>query len=349
MSSRFYVLLLILCLFPSDYARAIPPPDLVLSATQALFAAAGLILSSLFLWWVYISEWFKNPHHKKYWVPGVIVLVLACLFLLYKGPFIQQLLWEKRVEQELTEVWALYEKIYSAPSEVNTFISSDISKERGLTWEEFTALAGDDYIVLDIRDHYGYEAGHVPGSIHIRFGDLVRGQWLELLPYKDKHIFVVCYVGVTGSVAINFLRDQGFTNLHRPQGGIIQAVKIRKEIPFTGSLIAPGVQGELHPITDTTAIEANPETFTLIDLRAPSRYSSSTNIGEVSLPITVQHFREFMTTTEIDKFISSLDTTLTYIPYCDSDLSCYQAELLYEDLTRKNIAVPGVYRHETPK
>jgi len=343
---RKSLILIIFCLFPSDFVRAIPPPDLIFSATQVFFATAGLFLSSILIWWLHLKVWINSTKHKKkYLTLGIIILVALSLFLFTKTPYVQNLYWQTIVDQELLEIWAEYEKIYSAASEINAFNASESVRRPGITWEEFKTLAGNqDYLVLDIRDDYGYEAGHVPGSLHMRFGDLIRGRWLELLPYKNKPIFLICYVGVTGSLVTNFLSQQGFTNLHRPQGGIIMEVKLREKIPFVGTLIAPGVQGQTHLIKEEEITEEELRNLNLIDMRAPGRHSSSIIIKDTTLPIHQQHFREFMTRNEINTFLASLSPDRTYTPLCDSELSCYQGELLYEDLKRRNISVPGVYR-----
>ena len=66
---------------------------------------------------------------------------------------------------------------------------------------------GKTPVVLDVREADEYEAGHVPGSIHIPLGDL-RGR-LEELP-RDREIWVNCGVGQRAYYGVRILRLNGF-------------------------------------------------------------------------------------------------------------------------------------------
>lgn len=61
-------------------------------------------------------------------------------------------------------------------------------------------VAGDDngYVLVDIRNDEHYAFAHIPGAIHISYGDTWRAQKLDYLP-KDKKIIVIDYSGHTAS------------------------------------------------------------------------------------------------------------------------------------------------------
>ncbi len=80
------------------------------------------------------------------------------------------------------------------------------------------ALQGrDDVVVLDVREQSEYDAGHIPGVKLIPMGT-VAGR-LNEIP-KDKPVIVTCRSGNRSGQVTEYLRGQGYTNVHNMQGGI---------------------------------------------------------------------------------------------------------------------------------
>jgi hydroxyacylglutathione hydrolase len=83
-----------------------------------------------------------------------------------------------------------------------------------LTVEELAgrlAAGGPDApLVIDVRQATEFAAGHVPGSVHIRGGDLPSR--LADLP-RDRPIATICASGYRSSVAASLLRRAGFTDV----------------------------------------------------------------------------------------------------------------------------------------
>jgi len=71
--------------------------------------------------------------------------------------------------------------------------------------------------VIDVRQPSEYEAGHVPGSLHIGAGDLPDA--LERLP-ADRPIVTICASGYRSSVAASMLRAAGFERVAAVAGGV---------------------------------------------------------------------------------------------------------------------------------
>lgn len=71
-------------------------------------------------------------------------------------------------------------------------------------------------VILDVRTKKEFEAGHVPGSIHIALTDI--GAKAKKLR-KDKEIVVVCQSGSRSIWAIKRMMGMGFTNLVNLKGG----------------------------------------------------------------------------------------------------------------------------------
>jgi len=81
------------------------------------------------------------------------------------------------------------------------------------------ALQGNpDVVILDVREPYEYEAGHIPGVTLIPLGELPNR--LAEVP-TDKPVIVTCRSGNRSGQAVNFLRQQGYTNVHNMSGGFI--------------------------------------------------------------------------------------------------------------------------------
>ena len=76
----------------------------------------------------------------------------------------------------------------------------------------------DDVFVIDVREQWEYDEGHIPGVTLIPMGDIPTS--LDELP-KDKEILLTCRSGNRSGQTLDFLKQNGFTNVHNMQGGIL--------------------------------------------------------------------------------------------------------------------------------
>lgn len=76
----------------------------------------------------------------------------------------------------------------------------------------------DDVIVLDVREQWEYDEGHIPGVVLIPMGDVPNR--LDEIP-TDKEVIVTCRSGNRSGQITDFLRQQGFDNVHNMEGGIV--------------------------------------------------------------------------------------------------------------------------------
>jgi rhodanese-related sulfurtransferase len=76
----------------------------------------------------------------------------------------------------------------------------------------------DDVIVLDVREQWEYDEGHIPGVTLIPMGEVVNR--LNEIP-TDKEVIVTCRSGNRSGQITDFLREQGFDNVHNMDGGIL--------------------------------------------------------------------------------------------------------------------------------
>lgn len=328
-------LLILIVFFPIHQSFAIPPPDLIISTAQAVLTTIGLLVGATIILWKQLTNYATSLGHKKILLyVSLIIISFNLVYISSNIATIHSLYWRYTIDSELLELWAKYEPVYSAKNEVPAR-AAGLTQQHEITWTNFMKVAENNkHLVIDIRETYGYEAGKIPGSIHMRFGDLINGDWEKLLPYKDAPIFIVCYVGSTGALTIDFLEKRGFTKLYQPEKGILAAKRNEPDMPIEGSLVTFGK----HNIDKFAAKKALGEGAQTIDMRSPDHYSQST-----PFVINYRNFREFMTTPENTKFVNSLSKDETYLPFCDSDISCYLGEILLLDLEKAGIAVSGVY------
>jgi phage shock protein E len=75
----------------------------------------------------------------------------------------------------------------------------------------------DDVLLIDVREQSEYDAGHIPGITLIPLSELE--QRVDEIP-TDKTVIVTCRSGNRSGQATDFLRQNGFDNVHNMDGGI---------------------------------------------------------------------------------------------------------------------------------
>ncbi len=89
-----------------------------------------------------------------------------------------------------------------------------------LTVQQVNSIRNNpDVVLIDVREQWEYDAGHIPGVKLIPLGTLPNR--LNEIP-KDKFVVMTCRSGNRSGQATKFLRDNGFDNVHNMQGGISQ-------------------------------------------------------------------------------------------------------------------------------
>ncbi|MFQ3633584.1 rhodanese-like domain-containing protein [Roseiflexus sp.] len=76
----------------------------------------------------------------------------------------------------------------------------------------------DNVVLLDVREPDEYAAGHIPGVRLMPMGTVPSR--LSDIP-TDKTVIVTCRSGNRSGQITDFLRSNGFTNVHNMQGGIL--------------------------------------------------------------------------------------------------------------------------------
>ena len=76
----------------------------------------------------------------------------------------------------------------------------------------------DDVYVLDVREQWEYDEGHIPGVTLLPMGEVPSR--LDEIP-TDREVIVTCRSGNRSGQVTDYLRQNGFDNAHNMQGGIV--------------------------------------------------------------------------------------------------------------------------------
>ncbi len=75
----------------------------------------------------------------------------------------------------------------------------------------------DDVVLIDVREQNEYDEAHIPGVTLIPLGTVPQN--LDKIP-TDKTVILTCRSGNRSGQATDFLRENGFDNVHNMAGGI---------------------------------------------------------------------------------------------------------------------------------
>lgn len=76
---------------------------------------------------------------------------------------------------------------------------------------------GGKPVLLDVREQWEYDLGHISGSLHAPMPDV--GQALELID-KDRETVVICHHGMRSYQVAAYLERSGFEEVFNLDGGV---------------------------------------------------------------------------------------------------------------------------------
>lgn len=82
--------------------------------------------------------------------------------------------------------------------------------------QEAKEMLGNGAVIIDVREKYEYDSGHVPGAGHIPVNTVYARR--EELP-KDKDLLLICAVGQRSALAAEMAAAAGLTRLFNVEGG----------------------------------------------------------------------------------------------------------------------------------
>ncbi|MDQ7072577.1 MAG: rhodanese-like domain-containing protein [Gammaproteobacteria bacterium] len=81
-------------------------------------------------------------------------------------------------------------------------------------------VASDNAVIIDVRTQEEWDAGHIPGAVHIPLSD-VKSRLDDFKTYEGKTLVMQCRSGKRSAKAANILLDAGFNNVSNLKGGIM--------------------------------------------------------------------------------------------------------------------------------
>jgi phage shock protein E len=87
----------------------------------------------------------------------------------------------------------------------------------------YAELVANGAVIIDVRTKAEFSAGHIKGSVNIPVEQL--GKNLNKIRDKSKPVITCCASGMRSASAKNFLKAQGYLNVHN--GGAWNSLKER--------------------------------------------------------------------------------------------------------------------------
>ena len=97
-------------------------------------------------------------------------------------------------------------------------ISKSEESSTDIEAKDIENLLKNKEFLLDVREEYEYEEGHVKGAVNLPLREILSQK--DSLP-KDRDIYVYCRTAHRSADAVNFLKSLGFDKVHNIEGGFI--------------------------------------------------------------------------------------------------------------------------------
>ena len=191
--------------------------------------------------------------------------------------------------------------------------------------------------ILDAREDEEYEIGNFPGSHHIRFADLMAGEWISLP--TDKAIYVFCWSGIRGREVAEFLRSKKILSRYIQNGAYDWVTK--------GGLWDGGIEflskykGEQYKrlFTLSELKKKMAEWVFIVDSRNSGRWMAWDIPGSVNIPIIYTPRSKF------DDAFSQVPKGKAVITVCDDFVSCFDAKVVGVKLEKEGHEFLGRYNN----
>lgn len=203
----------------------------------------------------------------------------------------------------------------------NNFYENNKDLPMAITNEEFQQEidSGTPLFVLDAREDEEYEIGYFEGSTHIRFADLVAGEWIKLP--GDEVIYVFCWSGMRGEEVAKFLREKHI---------VARYVKTGADgwVTFGGDwvggikFLSKYTEDRYTRLFSYNEIkEKMAKGVMIVDSRIANKYDAWHIPGSVNIPTT------YTPTSDMPAVMAQIQKDTTVITVCDDFISCFDAKI----------------------
>lgn len=318
---KIWIIALIALVFPKD-SYAVIPPDFVIQigyGLGAFFSIASIILT-VFLG--FFTSLFKKI--KKNWI--IIFVVFVCLIgvILFFS-----------IDKNSTKEDSHYTELVSL-----SVATKDLSAKKSLFNNVSAKYLHEKYIsdnsiyILDVREDIEFETGSILNSHHVRYADIVGGEW-QSLP-EDKEIYIVCFTGLRGRIISDFLHSKGII-AHYISNGVLDISEYTDMwIGDTKIGIIDNHRNLRIPLIQSSFQKIINKGVFVVDTRNPELAKN--------LVLKDSIFLSTITTASIDlESTYSQIQTNNFIIICNNQVSCFDATIEVIELEKRGYHFLGIY------
>jgi rhodanese-related sulfurtransferase len=195
--------------------------------------------------------------------------------------------------------------------------------------------SGKNIFVLDAREDEEFGIGYFPGSTHIKFADLVAGEWIKLP--TDQVIYVFCWSGIRGQEVATFLREKKIVSRYVKTGAdgwVTFGGKWTGGIKFSSKYTAD----QYSKLFDLNTLKKQMAAgVAIVDSRIANKYDAWHIPGSINIPII------YTPTSQIDALMAQVPTGVPVITVCDDFVSCFDAKITGVKLEKRGHQFLGRY------
>lgn len=309
-------------------AQAIPPPDVIAnvgSQLSQLIGVVGVLLSISIGAFLQMWRGFASRSKVKITRPvGIIVLIsIAVVSALYIVVSYREAQNQQEYEAQVAESLARgisATQTTTTPVDPNAFFTANANLPISISNEDFASIESTKPFILDAREDEEYAIGHYPNSAHIRFADLLNGDW-QKLP-TDQTVYVFCWSGIRGKMVADFLRTKNIVAQYFESGAdgwVKDGGTWDGEIAFSSKYSADQYKklftsSEVHTAVDSGAL--------LVDTRQKVDYDKSHIEGSINISAI------FTPSVELAYQLANVSPNASIITVCNDFVSCFDAKIV---------------------
>lgn len=221
--------------------------------------------------------------------------------------------------------------------EEGAFFDRNTNLNLSVSNEEFQQITQSNpgAFVLDAREDEEFEIGYFPGSTHVRFADLLAGEWIRLP--TDQAVYVFCWSGIRGKEVAEFLRSKKILARYVENGA-------DKWVAFGGQwtggikFLSKYTEDRYKVVFTLDELKQHMQegAFT-VDSRMKSRYDAWHIPGSINIPII------YTPSVKIEELLGRVPAGKKVITICDDFVSCFDAKVTGVKLEKKGHEFLGRY------
>jgi len=227
--------------------------------------------------------------------------------------------------------------VETGTQEDDEFFATHASLALAVSNEEFQQITQSNLnaFVLDAREDEEFEIGYFPGSTHMRFADLLAGEWIRLP--TNQAVYVFCWSGIRGKEVATFLRSKKILARY-VENGADQWVAFGGQ--WTGGIkfLSKYTEDRYKVVFSLSEVKGYmQEGAFLVDSRMKSKYDAWHIPGSMNIPII------YTPSVKIEQLLSQVPAGKKVITICDDFVSCFDAKVTGVKLEKRGHEFLGRY------